>query len=125
MRTLRDQRPSSVSPPRSSATTDPASHGGNSQRITIEKTKDPNSLMQENRTLKVEKEQLLNKYENKLIDLKGFIRALLNSVDKLLTSPTIRSIDNSLAISLLEKDRKQLAEALVKYCYSFRRLLLK
>lgn len=81
----------------------------------LEIGKDYKTLSQENQILKIEKEKLLKKYENKLIDLKSFIRELLNSVDRLLKSSTMRNTEDNYAFNRVEKDRKLLEEALVKF----------
>lgn len=78
---------------------------------------DPHRLLQdcrkEREALKAEKETVLNKYEGKLSELHALIGSLLHSVDRLLRNMTCKSVDESYAVTMLERDRKMLADALV------------
>lgn len=71
-------------------------------------------------TLKAEKDMLMNKYESKLTDICSFVRSLLSSVDRLLKNTTVKSLEENFAVSMLERDRKILSEALVRDIFASR-----
>lgn len=69
---------------------------------------------EENVNLRQEIDRITTRYQNKLGELNGLVRNMLTSVDRLVRNQSNSTFDASYSINMLDRDRKLLAEAMVK-----------